>query len=68
MAAFNKDELARLVSGCIKRGLVTVDIVEQAYGTMCELVELETMLQAAVLAKKEDLLTGAVEKAVGMDG
>ena len=68
MGEFNKDELAALVSKCIGEGLATVEVVEQAYGMLCQLVELETNLGDALAAKDEIKLLSAISGANKLSG
>ena len=68
MGDFDKDGLAKLVSKCIDEGLATVEVVEQAYGTLCQLVELETKLGDALSAKDESKLSSAISDANELSG
>ena len=59
MAAYDKDELAQLVTKCVGKSLVTVEIVDKAYNMLCDLVKLERELADATTNK----LTTAIAEA-----
>ena len=67
MAAFNKDELAKLVSKCTGEGLIDVPDVVEAYDTMCKLVELEELLENAVEQNNQQQLGIAVAEATSFN-
>ena len=63
MAAYDKDELAQLVTKCVGKSLVTVEIVDKAYNMLCDLVKLERELADATTNKNETALTTAIAEA-----